>query len=52
MAIDLSVILPVLNEGENLCVLLPRMRALLERKRLAYEIIVVDGGSTEIRSSI
>jgi dolichol-phosphate mannosyltransferase len=47
MAIDLSVILPVMNEGENLRVLLPRMRALLERERLAYEIIVVDGGSTD-----
>ena len=31
MATDLSVILPVMNEGENLRVLLPRMRALLER---------------------
>lgn len=47
MAIDLSVILPVMNEGENLRVLLPRMRTLLERERLAYEIIVVDGGSTD-----
>ena len=47
MAIDVSVILPVMNEGENLRVLLPRMRALLERERLAYEIIVVDGGSTD-----
>jgi hypothetical protein len=26
VAIDLSVILPVMNEGENLRVLLPRMR--------------------------
>jgi hypothetical protein len=30
MEIDLSVILPVMNEGENLRVLLPRMRVLLE----------------------
>jgi glycosyltransferase involved in cell wall biosynthesis len=47
MGIDLSVILPVMNEGENLRVLLPRIRALLDRERLAYEIIVVDGGSTD-----
>src|SRR5271163_3595487 len=47
MATDLSVILPVMNEGENLRVLLPRMRALLDRERLACEIIVVDGGSTD-----
>jgi dolichol-phosphate mannosyltransferase len=47
MSIDLSVILPVMNEGENLRALLPRMRALLEREGLAYEIIVVDGGSSD-----
>ena len=47
MAIDLSVILPVMNEGKNLRTLLPRMRALLEREHLAYEIVVVDGGSTD-----
>jgi len=47
MGIDLSVILPVMNEGENLRVLIPRMRFLLERERINYEIIVVDGGSTD-----
>jgi dolichol-phosphate mannosyltransferase len=47
MANDLSVILPVMNEGENLRALLPRMNALLERLGLAYEIIVVDGGSSD-----
>jgi glycosyltransferase involved in cell wall biosynthesis len=35
-----------MNEGENLRVLLPEMRALLERGRLACDIIVADGGST------
>jgi glycosyltransferase involved in cell wall biosynthesis len=46
-SIDLSVILPVMNECENLRVLIPRMRAQLERERLEFEIIVVDGGSTD-----
>src|SRR5260370_5623246 len=44
---DLSIILPVINEGENLRVLIPRMRSLMDRERLAFEIIVVDGGSTD-----
>lgn len=47
MAIDLSVILPVMNEAENLRVLLPRLRAMLERQGLRFEIIVVDGGSSD-----
>ena len=45
--VDLSVILPVMNECGNLRVLIPRMRAQLERERLNSEIIVVDGGSTD-----
>jgi glycosyltransferase involved in cell wall biosynthesis len=44
---DLSVILPVVNEHDNLRVLIPRIRAVLERERLAFEIIVVDGGSSD-----
>lgn len=44
---QLSVILPVLNERANLCELLPRMRSVLARERIEFEIIVVDGGSTD-----
>jgi glycosyltransferase involved in cell wall biosynthesis len=44
---DLSIILPVVNERDNLVVLIPRMRALLEREGLAFEIVVVDGNSTD-----
>ncbi len=44
---DVSIILPVVNERENLRVLIPRLTALLDRERLAHEIIVVDGGSTD-----
>ncbi|MGH7865778.1 MAG: glycosyltransferase [Candidatus Binataceae bacterium] len=46
-AMDLSVVLPVINERENLDVLIPRLRAMLKREAIAHEIIVVDGGSTD-----
>ena len=44
---DVSVVLPVVNERENLRELLPRLRTLFTRERLSHEIIVVDGGSTD-----
>ena len=44
---DVSVILPVVNEAENLRVLIPRLTALLDRERLTHEIVVVDGGSSD-----
>ena len=44
---DVSVILPVVNEGANLAILIPRLTALLDRERLTFEVIVVDGGSTD-----
>jgi dolichol-phosphate mannosyltransferase len=44
---DLSIILPVVNERDNLRQLLPRLRAVMDRERLSFEIIVVDGGSTD-----
>jgi glycosyltransferase involved in cell wall biosynthesis len=44
---NVSVILPVVNEAENLKMLIPRLIALLDRERLTYEIIVIDGGSTD-----
>jgi len=42
---DVSVILPVVNEGANLRVLIPKLHALLDRDRLNHEIVLVDGGS-------
>ena len=47
MAIDLSVILPVMNERDNLLALIPRLGEIAELFHLKYEIIVVDGGSTD-----
>ena len=44
---DISVILPVINERDNLLILLPRIQASLEREKLSYEIIVVDGNSID-----
>src|SRR6202166_4608908 len=44
---DLSIILPVVNERDNLVVLIPRLRALMEREGLDFEIVVIDGNSTD-----
>ena len=45
--VKLSCVVPCLNEAENLRVLLPRLAALLHGLVTAYEIIVVDDGSTD-----
>jgi dolichol-phosphate mannosyltransferase len=44
---DISVVVPALNERENLELLLPSLWAVTERLGLTAEIIVVDGGSTD-----
>ncbi|HLI82032.1 MAG TPA: glycosyltransferase [Candidatus Binataceae bacterium] len=44
---DISVVLPVMNEGENLSVLLPQFKAIFAREKLSYEILVIDGNSTD-----
>jgi dolichol-phosphate mannosyltransferase len=44
---DISVILPVVNERDNLRILIPRLQGLLEREKLTYEIVVIDGNSTD-----
>ena len=44
---DISVILPVINERENLDILIPRLKSLLKDARLDGEIVVVDGGSSD-----
>jgi glycosyltransferase involved in cell wall biosynthesis len=43
--LDLSVILPVYNEEENLPLLWPELRAVLDPLDRSYEIIFVDDGS-------
>lgn len=44
---ELSVVIPALNESNNLSLLLPSLRHALESFDLTYEVIVVDGGSAD-----
>lgn len=44
---QLSVVLPVLNERDNLVALLPRLGRVLESLGITYEVLVVDGPSTD-----
>jgi dolichol-phosphate mannosyltransferase len=44
---DISVVIPALNERENLELLLPSLWSVTERLGLVAEIIVVDGGSVD-----
>jgi dolichol-phosphate mannosyltransferase len=45
---QISIVIPALNEGENLRFLLPRLhQAVSDLEMKEYEIIVVDGGSTD-----
>lgn len=39
--LDLSVVIPALNEGANLQLLLPELKAILDALRLRYEILIV-----------
>jgi glycosyltransferase involved in cell wall biosynthesis len=45
--VDISVVLPVMNERENVSELLPRLKSILEREKLTYEILVIDGNSSD-----
>ncbi len=45
--IDLSVLIPVLNERDNLVALLPRLHRVLAQLGCTYEVVVVDGGSAD-----
>jgi glycosyltransferase involved in cell wall biosynthesis len=46
-ALDLSVVIPVYNEADNLDALHERLHAVLPRLSLAYEILFVDDGSVD-----
>ena len=47
MAVELSVILPAINEAESLTLLLPALKAELGRLSISHELLVVDGGSRD-----
>lgn len=44
---QLSIIIPTLNEKENILALIPAIRKVLSGITVDYEIIVIDGGSTD-----
>jgi glycosyltransferase involved in cell wall biosynthesis len=45
--IDVSVVIPVYNEEENLPLLWPELRDVLEGQALAFEVVFVDDGSRD-----
>jgi glycosyltransferase involved in cell wall biosynthesis len=45
--LDLSVVIPVYNEEENLPLLWPELRGVLDGLALAYEVVFVDDGSRD-----
>ncbi|MFQ5857843.1 MAG: glycosyltransferase family 2 protein [Anaerolineae bacterium] len=44
---DLSVVIPLFNEADNIGALLSQLKSVLEDLNRSYEIIVVDDGSTD-----
>ena len=46
-ALDLSIIVPALNESGNIGPLVTRCRETIARMGVAAEILVIDGGSTD-----
>ncbi len=45
--VDLSVLIPVLNERDNVVALLPRLHRVLDQLGCTREVLVVDGGSRD-----
>jgi dolichol-phosphate mannosyltransferase len=45
--IDVSVVIPVYNEEENLLLLWPELRSVLEGQGLVFEVVFVDDGSRD-----
>lgn len=50
--LDLSVVIPVYNEEDNLPILWPELRDVLEGQRLSFEVIFVDDGSRDRSAEI
>jgi dolichol-phosphate mannosyltransferase len=49
--IDLSVLIPALNEGQNLAQILPKLRALLDSLQITHELLVVTRDADELTRS-
>lgn len=45
--IEISVVIPVYNEETNIEILLPELKVILQKIQSAYEIILVDDGSSD-----
>jgi dolichol-phosphate mannosyltransferase len=52
VAVDLSIVVPVYNEEENLPLLWPELREVLDATGLGYEVIFVDDGSQDRSAEI
>ena len=50
--VDLSIVIPVYNEEDNLPLLWPELRGVLEQLGLAFEVIFVDDGSRDRSAEI
>jgi dolichol-phosphate mannosyltransferase len=50
--VDLSIVVPVYNEEENLPLLWPELREVLDATRLGYEVLFVDDGSQDRSAEI
>jgi len=44
---EISIVIPSYNEGENLKILLPRIRLVMDKLSCGYEIIIADAGSKD-----
>ncbi len=45
--VEVSVVLVVMNERDNVRALLPRLKSIFRREGLSYEILVIDGNSKD-----
>ncbi len=45
--LELTILMPCLNEGETLAVCIGKARAYLERSGVAGEVLIADNGSTD-----
>ena len=50
--IDVSVVIPVYNEEDNLPLLWPELKSVLEAERLSFEVVFVDDGSRDRSAEI
>lgn len=44
---SISIVIPVFNEEKNVLILYPRLKSVLDKLKIKYEIIFVDDGSTD-----